>query len=202
MALATVRIEYDTTLEDVDAWHRQFLKLLRIAAGLRHQSVYAAFVTGVLVMVITLASSGDLRLALVIGGLLFVVTWALFASSTRPVTLSRARRATATDLTSPALGHHILEISADAVTETCEHQKLSVRWDAVEDVTRTNAYLFILLRNLSAIIVPLSSFSSDSERDAFIDLVRSFSQHIMHSLRTAPFNKSLQPTAGSCTKLS
>jgi uncharacterized membrane protein len=174
MVLATVRIEYDTTLEDVDAWHRQFLKLPRIATDLRHQSVYAAFVTGVLVIVITLASSRDLRLALIIGGLLFVVTWALFASTTRHVTLSRARRATAADPTSPALGHHILEISADSIIETCEHHKLSVRWDAVENVTSAEAYLFILLRTLSAIIVPLRSFSSDSERDAFIEQAHSF----------------------------
>lgn len=167
-------IEYDTAIEDVDAWYRYYLKLPRVVRGVRLQSFATALSTGAIVAVLMLGLSKDLTAASIVGGLLFLVVWALTGAAIRGETLKRAKRAIVSDPTTPALGPHTLEITPAELIETCSYHKLSVRWDAVESVTPTEKYLFILLRGQSAITIPFRSFSSDAARQDFVQQVEGF----------------------------
>jgi YcxB-like protein len=166
-----VIIEYDTAIEDVDAWYRHYLKLPRVVRGVRLQSFAAALSTGTIVAVLMLALSKDIAAAGIVGGLLFVVVWALMGAAIRGETLKRAKRAVVSDPSTPALGPHILEVTPTELIETCSHHKLSVRWDVVESIGRTDKHLFLLLRGQSAMIIPFRSFSSDAARQDFVEQV-------------------------------
>ena len=130
-----------------------------------------ALTTGLVVGGLAYATSRSLIASLIIGGVLFLVIAALGVSALRHETLKTARNALDADPTNPALGHHTLEVTTESVTETCSHHTLSVQWHAVARAIRTDDHLFILLRSLAAIIVPLRSFVSQADRDTFIQRV-------------------------------
>ena len=90
--------------------------------------------SGAIVFVLMLALSKDVTAASIVGGLIFLVVWALVGAAIRGEMLKRAKRAVAGDLTTPALGAHTLEITPSKITETCPHHKLSTGWDAAERV--------------------------------------------------------------------
>ena len=154
-------------MRDVDAWYRCYLKLPDVASRLRVQSFATAIASGAIVFVLMLSLSKDVTASLIVGALIFLVVWILMGPAIRGETLKRAKRAVSGDLTSPALGAHILEISPSEVIETCEHHKLSTRWDAVEKLIQSDTHLFVLLRGHSAIIIPAAAFSSEEARSAF-----------------------------------
>jgi YcxB-like protein len=178
-----VTIKYDTTIDDVEAWHRYYIRLPRMAHSIRLQSHAAAFSTGAIVAVLMLALSKDLAAAGIVGGLLFLVVWAFMGAAIRGTTLKRAKRAVVSDPSTPALGPHTLEITPTGVTETCSHHTLSVRWDAIESITSSEKHLFILLRGQSAMIIPFRSFSSDAARQEFVQRAQA-----LFSSQPAPSN--------------
>lgn len=164
-------IEYDTNIGDVDAWHRYFVKLPQVVPTLRLQSLATALASATIVGVLTLTTTKNVWAAGIVGGLIFIVVWPLMALAVRADTLKKARRAVIADTTSPALGHHTLEVTSEGVTETCSHHTLSVRWDAVASTGRTKNHFFILLRSLSAMIIPFRIFPSESAREEFVQHV-------------------------------
>ena len=171
-------IEYHTNIGDVDAWHRYFVKLPQVAPALRLQSLATALASAAIVGVLTLTTTKNVWAGGIVGGLIFIVVWPLMALAVRADTLNKARRAVMADTTSPALGHHTLEVTADGVTETGAHHTLSVRWHAVASTGRTKDHFFILLRSLSAMIIPFRIFPSDTAREEFIQYVEQlFSSH-------------------------
>ncbi len=123
--------------------------------------------SGAIVFVLMLALSKDVTAASIVGGLIFLVVWALVGAAIRGEMLKRAKRAVAGDLTTPALGAHTLEITPSKITETCPHHKLSTGWDAAERVSQSDTHLFVLLRGLSAIIIPTTAFPSGEARSDF-----------------------------------
>jgi hypothetical protein len=165
-------LRYETTMQDVDAWYRHYLKLPEVASRLRLQSLAAAMSSGAIVFVLMLALSKDVMAASIVGALIFLVVWGLMGAAIRGEALKRAKRAVAGDLTSPALGAHVLEITASEITETCPHHKLSTRWDAVEKLIESDTHLFVLLRGHSAVIIPAQAFSSQEARSVFTQEVR------------------------------
>jgi len=189
-------IEYDTDMNDIEAWHRYFVKLPQVAPALHLQSLATALASGAIVGALTLTTSKNVWAGVIAGGTIFLVVWPLMAVAVRVDTLRRARRAVVADTTSPALGHHTLRVAPDGVTETSSHHTLSVRWDAVARTDRTKDHYFILLRSLSAMIIPFRTFSSDAEKEGFVHLVEQlFSSHGA-SGTTAPSNQAMERTNG------
>jgi hypothetical protein len=124
--------------------------------------------------VLMLALSKNVMAAGIVGGLLFVVVWALMGRAIKGETLKRAKRAVADDPTSPALGAHMLEITPSEISETCPHHKLSVQWDAVQKLIQTETHVFVLLRGDTAMIIPISAFPSDTTRVEFVREVEGY----------------------------
>jgi len=181
-----MKIEYETTPADAEAWQQHVLTLPASKRAIRRQVGSMAFTTGLLVGAMAYGSTRNLIAAFLVGGVLFLVIAALAGSALRDQILKNARRALAADPTNPALGYHTLEITPEAVTETSSHHVLSVRWDAVASAIRTENHLFIQLRSLAAIIVPLRSFSSTVDQDAFIRFVVEFVPSYTSPAATAP----------------
>jgi hypothetical protein len=166
-----VKIEYETNYADVEAWNQRSLTLPEVKRAFRKRALSMALTTGLVVGGLAYGTSRSIAASAIIGGVLFLVIAALAGSALRHETLKTVRKALDADPTNPALGRHTLEVTPESVTETCSHHTLSVRWHAVASAIRTDDHLFILLRSLAAIIVPLRSFSSEADRDTFIQQV-------------------------------
>ncbi|HEX8295251.1 MAG TPA: YcxB family protein [Chthoniobacteraceae bacterium] len=172
-----MKIEYETTLDDFTALARESLNFPQVAGAIRKQArsmaLTTAFVAGGAAYLVT----REWIAPTVIGGLLFLVIAALGGSALRHETVKNAREAVPADPTDPALGHHTLEVTPEAVTETSAHHTLSVRWEAVSRVIQTEDHLFIVLKTMAVIIVPLRSFPAKSARDAFTEHLFRFVPH-------------------------
>ena len=169
-----VKIEYETNYADVESWNQRSLMLPEVKRAIQKRALSMAVTTGLVVGGLAYGASRNIIAAVIIGGLLFLVIAALAGSALRHETLKNTRKALEADPTNPALGHHTLEVTPESITETCSHHALSVQWHAVANAIRTEDHLFILLRSLAAIIVPLRSFVSDIDRETFISHVLQF----------------------------
>jgi hypothetical protein len=169
-----VKINYETTRADVEAWSQYHVTLPEVTCAIRKSVLLMAFTTGSLVGWLAYGTTRDFPASAIVGASLFLVIWVLGGSALRHETLKRASKALEADPTNPAIGHHTLEVTPESVTETCPHHTLSIRWNAVSSAIRTEYHLFILLRSLGAVIVPLRSFASQGERDTFIQYVMQF----------------------------
>lgn len=163
-----MKIEYETSLADVEAWHRESLKLPEVARAFRKQAFSAALTTGLLMGALFFGATKELVPSLIVGAFFLLLVWALVGGAIRHEALKRVRKAVEADPTSPALGPHSLEVTPEGITEVGEHYTLFVRWDAVAATVQTTDHIFILLRSLSAFIIPLRIFPSPEERASFI----------------------------------
>lgn len=169
-----VKIEYETNHADVEAWNQHFLKLPEVTRTIRKRALSMALTTGLVVGGLAYVTSHNLIAAGITATVLFLVIASLASGALRHETLKTARKVLDADPTNPALGPHTLEVTSTTITETCSHHTLSVQWHAVSTAIRTDDHLFIRLRSLAAIIVPLRSFDSEIDRDAFIRHVLKF----------------------------
>ena len=177
-------IEYETTAADVEAWNQDSLARPEMKRIFRKRALSLAVFTGLVVGALSYGATTDITPSAITAGVLFIVIAAFGASALRHETLKALRKALDAEPTSPALGHHTLQVTPESVTEACPHHTLSVRWHAVSDALRTDEHLFILLRSLGAIIVPLRSFASQTDRDTFIQHVLQFTPTHAPSLNT------------------
>ena len=169
-----MKIQYETTHADLDAWGEYYVKLPQVARIFRGRALMMATATGFVVGLAAYKDSHSFIAAAIIAVVLFVPIVLLGGSALRHEALKAARKAVNADPTSPALGIHTLEVTPESVTEISSHQTLSVRWDAVAKAIRTPDYFYLHLRTSAVMIIPLRSFDSSEESEAFIQYVQQF----------------------------
>lgn len=169
-----MRIQYEISHADVDAWNRHSLTLPGVNRSFRRRALMMALTTGLVVGGLGYSGSRSLMSSSIAGGTLFLVVAVLGGSALRHEALKTARAALDADPTHPALGHHALEVTPDAVTESSPLHTLSVQWHSVAGVVQTGDHVFLILRSLGVIIVPVRCFASEQDRDSFVLLLRRF----------------------------
>lgn len=65
-----------------------------------------------------------------------------------------------------------LEIGPDALTETRPSGSTIRNWTSVERIVTTPSHLFVYTSGIEAYVVPRRAFSTESEFNAFIDVIR------------------------------
>jgi hypothetical protein len=169
-----VKIEYETSLADVEAWHREYLKQPEVVRAFRIQAFWTAFTSGLVLGSLCYGTTKELIPSLIVGAFFLVLVWLLIGRAIRHDSLKSAKKAVEADQTSSAIGPHSLELTSEGITEVCQHHTLAVRWAAVATTVQTGDHFFIVLRSLSVFIIPLRSFSSPEDRASFIQRVLSF----------------------------
>jgi hypothetical protein len=169
-----MKIQYETTHADLDAWGDYYVKLPQVARIFRLRALVMATSTGLIVGIAAYRSSHSLTAAAIVAAILFVPILVLGGSALRHEALKAGRKAVAADPTTPALGIHTMEVTPESVTEVSSHHTLSVRWDAVAKAIRTPDYFFLFLRTSAVMIIPLRSFASSEEGETFFQYVQQF----------------------------
>jgi hypothetical protein len=162
-------IEYETTLDDLDAYYRLVMASAQFRRAFRKRTGILTLSVAVIMFMLVQASSRNVTAAIIVAFVCALPVFFLYPSVLRHETTAASKRSIMADPATPALGHHTLEITSERVSETCSHQTLSVGWTAVRSVVRTAHHFFICLTNLSAFIIPLRSFTSPQAAQDFQD---------------------------------
>jgi hypothetical protein len=70
-----------------------------------------------------------------------------------------------------AYGHCELEVGVAGLTETRSSGSTSRNWSCVERIVSTPSHLFVYTSSIEAYIIPRRAFSTDSDFQAFIDII-------------------------------
>ena len=170
-----MKIDYETSLADLDAYYRHLTSSPEVRRTYRKRAASVTISVGAVIFVLAATTSHNLTGATVAALAVATPVYLFYPSVLRHETTKASKQQVLADPASPALGPHTLEVTPDGVSETCSHQTLSVRWSAVRTIIPTADHLFIYLTSLSAIIIPLRSLSSET--------VANFRAHL---IQTAP----------------
>lgn len=181
-----MRIEYDTTLDDLDAYCEHLTSSPQVRRAFWKRTAVVAVSLAATMFLLPLAYSRNVWVAGIISLVCALPFVLLYPSVLRHETIAVARRQVGSDPAGPALGHHTLEVTADAVTEVCALHTLSIRWPGIRSITGTSNHIFIYLTNHSAIIVPLRSFDTPEAIEQFVD----------HLKNTAPSTVTIESKNG------
>lgn len=155
--------QYETTLEDLAAWHAKYVQQPAWVQKFKWDGLLTAVGGGLAVTVLILLTGGNRLLAPVLGGSATLIFWPLAGGLLRMGAMRYLRRTAAKNSKPPALGDHTLEVSSEGLTETSGSFSISVRWDAVAEITHTDDHLFIILNTLGTIVVPFRSFATQAQ---------------------------------------
>jgi hypothetical protein len=70
------------------------------------------------------------------------------------------------------LGQHSITIDYEGIRASGINAESLFRWKAVRSAAVTDGHIFIMVDNTAAIIVPRRSFTSDSEREGFLNEIQ------------------------------
>jgi hypothetical protein len=70
------------------------------------------------------------------------------------------------------LGKRSIEVVEAGIRVTAELHESLYRWSAVRNIGVTDQHLFVMVDSSAGIIVPLRAFSSESEREQFVGVIR------------------------------
>jgi hypothetical protein len=73
-------------------------------------------------------------------------------------------------------GKHQVILSADGIQDLRELQRTWTSWKAVERIVKMNSCAYIYVSGLSAIIIPVRAFASESEFESFVQEAEGFLQ--------------------------
>lgn len=73
---------------------------------------------------------------------------------------------------------HHLRISPESLTDTSDLLTCIWRWDAIHCIVRTEDHLFFVTPSQAAYVIPRSAFKGDTEFQAFVDAMRTFSSRL------------------------
>lgn len=71
------------------------------------------------------------------------------------------------------LGQSSLEVQEDGLYSTSQNAEQKTKWEGVQKIATTSEHIFIYVGELAAIIVPLSSFQDDAQKEEFLQLLNS-----------------------------
>lgn len=165
-------LAYETTLEDVCAWHREVLKRPAMVRTIAKQRVIYAFAAAIIMGAVCqhlmkTSTAGALGAVFFFGAV-----WLTAGRTLRQRVQEALRKRVEQDPTSAAIGPHTLELTGEGLTETSRFQTVSHRWEAVREMTETPDLILIWVSGNGAYIVPKRSFATDAERTAFVATVR------------------------------
>ena len=67
------------------------------------------------------------------------------------------------------IGKHKYSITREGVHDVTDVDETTIKWDAIENIAQTKNHMFLVIRPMTALIIPRKDFSSDS---AFNQLVK------------------------------
>ena len=102
-----------------------------------------------------------------IAALPFVVFIVAYSSNMR-----KLRQSSTPNENGLMLGEKTIEFGTDGITEINPLGKCFYKWESVESVEDNNGDLYIFLDKLLALIIPASSFSSDTEKAELQSIVK------------------------------
>ena len=68
-------------------------------------------------------------------------------------------------------GTHVLKFLPDSIVETTEHGEISVTWNAVEKIVKTDDMIYIYGSAVTAYLVPRRAFQAQEAFDGFFEMV-------------------------------
>jgi hypothetical protein len=174
----SINIDCEVTVNDVVAWNdyhwqknsnRQLtLRLLRFV----FLPVFALlFILGILMFssyIITGTGSFDLFIfPIIMGGcgILYCLFWPKIKSDMNRNRLIK----TYSQGKNGVVGQHKYSITQGGVHDITAVDVTTIKWDAIENIVQTKTHMFIVVRPLTALIVPRSGFSNDSAFSQFVE---------------------------------
>lgn len=193
MTPSTFELNYELTSEDVSAW-KNFWHANFVARLMQHSRVFNLFVL-ILGAFIGLAVVGVFRLIVWAAGLTWdpmlywlyfygaiggvVVTFVVFRSKRSEFgkkLIKRLSRDGLSEKDKDFLGPRTLTASMDGFTIESPQGSTTRKWNVVNWVHVTETHVFIQAD--VAVVVPRHAFSTDTDRDQFIEAVMSWSQQV------------------------
>ena len=125
-----------------------FIGLCIALTGLgRNVSTLAATVFGVL--------SGALLMVVIIGG----------------ISRTQLRRMKPSD-DGYVIGSQKLTLCEEGIRQTSRHHQMLMNWSCVRAVNTTDKHVFVMVDRIGGFILPKRSFSSDEQREQFVDEIK------------------------------
>lgn len=167
-----MRIEYETTLADLKAWNRFTLSQPRIRRYLMEQRCWKAAFVAFAIFIILFSDAREYPKALgIAGGTFVVLVLGMWYVDTRA--LQRHLRWETTRYPALAgLGRRTLEIGDDKLTEASDQHATSLQWSLIERIVYQPRYIYFILLNQSAIVVPLEAIQPTTDRERFLSFLR------------------------------
>ena len=177
-----MEVEFDIVLDDLVAFNEYHVSTSPTA---RRQFLFAwvvppAISAGIAAIVLVKAGSPMepswlfwLLLFLVVFTLLYLVD---FPRKRRKRIEKLARRLLSEGKNKGILGAHRLSITPEAVRATTEFGDGVTKWPAVEKIAVTDAYAFIYVGAVNALIVPRRAFADESEFQKLVETAERFRQ--------------------------
>jgi hypothetical protein len=166
-----MRIHYETTIEDLQEWHRQLLSLPEIRRHLRHQrTMGGVFVAAPVFIMLTTSGQNPFHAifwaaAAFMGSVLLrkyfeIRQWGL-----------HLRNVSANTDGMSILGKNSLEVTDELVAESGAYRSYAAHWEIVKRIMVGPRHVIFVLKNYQGIIVPLESIDPQSDRQVFLDCV-------------------------------
>jgi hypothetical protein len=167
-----MRIEYETTLTDLKEWNRFTMRQPQVRNYVIEQRCWKAAFVAFAIFIILFAEEREYPKAVGIAGGTFAVLvlgmWFVdMRQSQRTLDFRIARYPTLA-----GLGRRTLEIGDDRLTESSEQHSISLQWSLIDRIVYQPRYLYFILLNQSAIVVPLEAIQPAIDRDRFLDFLR------------------------------
>lgn len=167
-----MRIEYETTLADLKAWNRFTLSQPRVRNYVIEQRCWKAAFVAFGVFIVLFRELGESQRALGMAGGTFVALvlgmWFIDERQSRRTLEYRIARYPVL----AGLGRRALEIGDDRLTESSDQHSISLQWSLIDRMVYQPRYLYFVLLNQSAIIVPLEAIQPATDRERFLDFLR------------------------------
>lgn len=160
-------IECENTLDDILAfnfYHFEHSPAARKRANIQR---YGGAILLALVLLLTSSFLEFTPLAWLIG-IGFIIAWILLEprfhrSELRKMAGSFLREGTNKGVT----GKRTFTLQAESVTETTDASESRTRWDCVEQIVKTDDYIFIYTSAVTAYVIPRRAFDTEAEYDTF-----------------------------------
>jgi len=167
-----MRIEYETTLADLKAWNRFTMSQPHVRNYVIEQRCWKAAFVAFGVFIVLFCTIGEPQKSFVIAS----GTFATLVLGMWFVDVRQFQRTLEFRITRyPALaglGRRTLEIGDDRLTESSDQHSISLQWSLIERIVYQPRYLYFILLNQSAIVVPLEAIRPATDRERFFDFLR------------------------------
>jgi len=160
-------IQTEITLQDWDAFCR-FLARSTIQANRVKRFAVAMAVAAVVAALAGLALSrtnSGLDIISFVAGAAVLMVWLMIITRLRLFRLGPGPGGF-------ILGNRTVSLEAEGLRQVSERSEALYRWPAVRSVAVTTQHIFAMVDANAGIIIPLRAFTSDVERDQFLDEIR------------------------------